>query len=102
MQELIAFAANVGIDDRLQDAVRAALSSQGKNKGSLKTQCPEAGTDGALMWQALRAAENPYKARIDCIFLVEDCDFNALVFDFAQCAARVYDLKQLDTPREIM
>lgn len=47
--------------ERIEAAIKAAVSSRGKRKGMLKSSCPPMGTDAAAAWQAIVGHANPHK-----------------------------------------
>lgn len=57
-------------EERIRNAIRAALVSRGPNKGMLKAQAPRYGTDGYAAWQALELVANPWKVSIGGLMML--------------------------------
>ena len=87
------------LNERLHNALDAAIAQRGRNKGMLKAKCPPMGTDGAIMWTALMMYANPYKVGMVQALVggVSDPDFKAECDEFA--AERASVLKRLDRDR---
>lgn len=47
--------------EKLEQGLKQAISSRGKNKGKLKAKCPPVNTYGAAVWQAIMMYSNPHK-----------------------------------------
>lgn len=87
------------LEKRLLLAYEDAIATRGKNKGLLKAQCPKAGTDGAIMWQACMIYANPYKSSLFSAMFghLKDPDFFQACKAFAESRANV--LRHLDRDR---
>ena len=87
------------MEKRLLLAYEGALATRGKHKGMLKAKCPKAGTDAALMWQALMVHANPYKASVFSAMFAAwtDAEFFEACRNFAAEKAAV--LRHLDRER---
>jgi hypothetical protein len=60
-------------EERIREAMKAAIATKGKYKGHLKRQCPKSGTDAAIFWQAAMMICNPHKVSIgQCCFMDQE------------------------------
>ena len=79
------------------DAIKAALVSRGKRKGTLKAKCPPTGSDAAAAWQALMGYANPHKLGMGHIIFFTDRQ--RAIYRAIDDALKGQDVRALDRDR---
>ena len=84
----------------LEQGLKDARVSRGKNKGMLKAKCPPMNTMGAAVWQALMLYSNPYKVGFGhMMFMGEEAKE---VYNYIYKMGSYIDLTTFDTEGKVL
>lgn len=88
------------LKDKIEQGIKQAISTRGKNKGKLKKKCPPMNTYGAAVWQAIMGHSNPYK--VGWFHVIAMDDDKRQVYEHVNHIGNYIDLTTFDTDANIL